>query len=59
MEPQFPTDNKTILQKIEKIAPASYGKNRNYMDGEVNYMSPYLSGEIVKQITITHDHSKK
>ena len=28
--------------RLEKINPASYAKTRNYLDGDVTYLSPYL-----------------
>ncbi len=30
------------LNRLHKITPASYGKTRNYLNGDVTYLSPYL-----------------
>lgn len=30
------------LKRLQKIKPTSYGKTRNYLNGEVTYLSPYL-----------------
>ncbi len=49
---RFPTDYYTILKKIEAIDPIQYGKTRNFADGAVTYLSPYISRGVisVKQI---------
>ena len=48
----FPTDFHSILQRIEEIDPIQYGKTRNFVDGAVTYLSPYISRGVisVKQI---------
>jgi len=43
----FPTDYKAILQKIAKIDPIAYGSSRNYLDGAVSYLSPYISRGVI------------
>lgn len=47
MEKLFTADYKTILQKIDHIDPILYGKNRNYIDGAVTYLSPYISRGVI------------
>ena len=47
MEQLFPTDYNQILQKIDQVDPIQYGKSRNYMDGAVTYLSPYLSRGVI------------
>ena len=47
MELQFATDYKTIFQKIAEIDPIAYGKTRNYVDGAVTYLSPYISRGVI------------
>jgi deoxyribodipyrimidine photo-lyase len=39
----FPVDYHSILQKAENIDPVRYGKTRNFIDGDVTYLSPYIS----------------
>ena len=48
----FPTRYDEIIQRIEKIDPLKYGKSRNYIDGSVTYLSPYISRGVIstKQI---------
>lgn len=48
----FPTEYDEILQRIEKIDPVKYGKSRNFIDGAVTYLSPYISRGVIstKQI---------
>lgn len=40
---QFPTDIQSIKSRIEKIDPVGYGITRNYLNGKVTYLSPYIS----------------
>lgn len=47
MKVNFTTDYKTILQKIELVDPIQYGKTRNYIDGAVTYLSPYISRGVI------------
>ncbi len=39
----FPTDAASIEKRIESINPISYGKTRNFLDGQVTHMSPYIT----------------
>ena len=52
MNTKFKTDYNSILTKIESIDPISYGKTRNYINGSVTYLSPYISRGVIsaKQI---------
>ena len=43
MENKFTVDYASILNKIEVINPVKYAHSRNYIDGQVNYLSPYIS----------------
>lgn len=47
MEIQFATDFETVLNKIDKFSPLRYGKTRNYVDGDVTYLSPYISRGVI------------
>jgi deoxyribodipyrimidine photo-lyase len=40
---RFPTNRQEILLLLEKINPEKYAKSRNYIDGAVTYLSPYIS----------------
>jgi deoxyribodipyrimidine photo-lyase len=44
---EFATDYKSILQRIDKIDPVQYGKTRNYVDGAVSFLSPYISRGVI------------
>lgn len=48
----FPTDYNSIIDRINKIDPVQYGKTRNFIDGAVTYLSPYISRGVisVKQV---------
>lgn len=47
MERQFATDFRSILEKTDQIDPLEYGKTRNYVDGAVTYISPYISRGVI------------
>ncbi|MBP6385571.1 MAG: deoxyribodipyrimidine photolyase [Pseudarcicella sp.] len=39
----FATDWQSILAFVENIEPLKYAKTRNYIHGDVSYLSPYIS----------------
>ncbi len=39
----FPTTYAEILNRLDTIDPVSYGRSRNFVDGAVSYLSPYVS----------------
>lgn len=43
----FPTDYDAILDRIATIDPIAYGPSRNYLDGAVSYLSPYISRGVI------------
>jgi deoxyribodipyrimidine photo-lyase len=43
----FPTTHSEILARIDEINPIQYAKNRNYVDGAVTYLSPYISRGVI------------
>lgn len=43
----FPTNYSDILQRVENIHPLEYAKTRNFIDGDVTYLSPYISRGVV------------
>ncbi len=43
----FETDYKTILEYIDTIDPLQYAKTRNYIDGTVTRLSPYISRGVI------------
>jgi len=47
MEIQFTTDFEKILGRIDTIDPFKYGKTRNYVNGDVTYLSPYISRGVI------------
>jgi deoxyribodipyrimidine photo-lyase len=54
-EVEFPTTFAAILEKILKVDPVKYAKTRNHVDGDVTYLSPYISRGIItpKQVLET------
>jgi len=47
MDLQFTTDYKTILEKIDNIDPTKYARTRNFVDGAVTHLSPYISRGVI------------
>ncbi len=47
MSIEFTTDYASILKQIDTIDPISYGKTRNYINGCVTYLSPYMSRGVI------------
>ena len=43
----FQTDYQAILKHVDDIDPLRYGKTRNYIDGAVTYLSPYISRGVI------------
>ena len=43
----FPTNYKDIINRVENISPKKYCKNRNFIDGDVTYLSPYISRGVI------------
>ncbi|NDP28306.1 MAG: deoxyribodipyrimidine photolyase [Flavobacterium sp.] len=46
-DPIFPTSYSEILQRVRTIDPVKYGSSRNYINGSVTYLSPYISRGII------------
>jgi deoxyribodipyrimidine photo-lyase len=44
---QFPTDYSSIIERVNKVNPLQYGKTRNFIDGAVTYLSPYISRGVI------------
>lgn len=55
----FPTDIKSIRQRIESIRPVDYTKTRNYIDGDVTYLSPYISRGVISLPEVARAAIKK
>ena len=43
----FPTDIASIWNRIDTIDPIAYGQTRNYIQGDVTYLSPYISRGVI------------
>jgi len=44
---KFPTDYESIIERIQEIEPVEYCKSRNFIDGKVTYLSPYISRGVI------------
>ncbi len=47
MIPVFETNFAKIVERIEAIDPIKYGKTRNFINGDVTYLSPYISRGVI------------
>lgn len=45
--PIFPAEMESIRARILAVDPVSYAKTRNYVDGGVSYLSPYISRGVI------------
>lgn len=43
----FPTSLSNVYERIEQIDPIRYGQTRNYLDGAVTRLSPYISRGVI------------
>ncbi len=51
----FPTNYQSIMDRVNSILPDSYVKNRNFIDGDVTLLSPYISrGVISTAVVLRH-----
>lgn len=44
---KFPVDFSSILERVAEIDPVRYGTTRNFADGAVSYLSPYISRGVI------------
>ena len=55
----FPLSYAEILQRIRAVDPVKYGSTRNYINGAVTYLSPYISRGIISTKLILSEVLKK
>lgn len=55
----FPLSYVEILQRIRAIDPVKYGSSRNYINGAVTYLSPYISRGVITTKFILSEVLKK
>ncbi len=51
-QPLFPTSYATIMERVDAVNPIKYAKTRNFINGDVTYLSAYIARGVisVKQI---------
>jgi len=47
MSSYFPTDLESILKRIDQINPKKYKETRNFENGSLSYLSPYISRGVI------------
>ncbi len=45
--PIFPLSYAEIMQRLRRVDPIKYGATRNYLNGAVSYLSPYISRGVI------------
>ncbi|MBT8194912.1 MAG: deoxyribodipyrimidine photolyase [Bacteroidia bacterium] len=50
----FETNYASIIEGFTKINPVQYGKTRNFIDGSVTYLSPYISRGVISTKQVLH-----
>ncbi len=55
----FPTDFASIRERMETIDPIKYGTSRNYVNGAVSYLSPYISRGVISVNDVRKEVLKK
>ncbi len=43
----FPTAYDQIIHRLAQVDPIAYGRSRNFLDGAVSYLSPYISRGVI------------
>lgn len=46
-EINFPTNYTAIIERLENVNPIKYAQTRNFTDGAVTYLSPYISRGVI------------
>ncbi len=44
---RFPASYEKIIERLDSIAPADYARSRNFINGSVTYLSPYISRGVI------------
>jgi deoxyribodipyrimidine photo-lyase len=57
--PSFTTDYKKILERLQNIDPLKYAGSRNFTDGAVTYLSPYISRGVISLQQVMRQVLKK
>jgi deoxyribodipyrimidine photo-lyase len=58
-EMNFPTELNTILRQLDDVDPVAYGESRNYLNGAVTKLSPYISRGIISTRMVAQAMFKK
>ncbi len=57
--PDFFVDYKDVLNRIEKINPIEYARSRNFLNGHITYLSPFITHGIISTKTVADIVLKK
>ena len=51
---QFETNIREVISQLDRIDPVRYGKTRNFINGDVTYLSPYISRGLISTKFVAH-----
>ena len=54
----FPTDLSSIEERITQISPLKYSQTRNYKNGSLTYLGPYISRGVISTKQV-YEHIKQ
>ncbi|MGG9964536.1 FAD-binding domain-containing protein [Ferruginibacter sp. SUN106] len=49
---KFVTDYGLVLEKVDQVDPLSYARTRNFINGAVTYLSPYISRGVISTLQV-------
>jgi deoxyribodipyrimidine photo-lyase len=58
----FPTEYEKVLERVNNIDPIKYARTRNFINGQITYLSPYITRGVIsaKQVMDKiHEYAKK
>jgi len=58
LEAGFPTDFYSIIERLNQVQPAEYLRSRNFLNGAVTRLSPYISRGVISTKTV-YDYISK
>ena len=50
----FPTEYEKIIERVNAIDPIKYAKTRNFINGQITYLSPYITRGVISTYFIYH-----
>ena len=55
----FPTSYNEVIERVKKINPKKYGSTRNFVNGAVTHLSPYISRGLISTKLVLSETLKR